>query len=249
MGPLRQQLLEMIQRDDRYDLPASYLDPLRLEAARELFAERREQISVLRRRAEDTGVTEIRSFEDLVPLLFSHTVYKSYPQNLVDQGKWAALGRWLKTLSVEDPTRVDVSDVTNVDEWIDRMRDAGHLLLATSGSSGKCSFLNSTRGDLEMKKRHWAKTLGWPKLTPKRDRAVFQLGPSRGPNSAIEAAQIGGGALGPARIDLLPDRRAAADLRGQRDGRDAQAHAGRRRDAAGDRGVRAARRGAGGAHE
>ena len=60
MGPLRQQLLEMIQRDDRYDLPASYLDPLRLEAARELFAERREQISVLRRRAEDTGVTEIR---------------------------------------------------------------------------------------------------------------------------------------------------------------------------------------------
>ena len=115
MGPLRRQLLEMIQRDDRYDLPASYLDPLRLEAARELFAERREQISVLRRRAEDTGVTEIRSFEDLVPLLFSHTVYKSYPQNLVDQGKWAALGRWLKTLSVEDPTTVDVSDVTNVD--------------------------------------------------------------------------------------------------------------------------------------
>ena len=206
MGPLRQQLLEMIQRDDRYDLPASYLDPLRLEAARELFAERREQISVLRRRAEDTGVTEIRGFEDLVPLLFSHTVYKSYPQNLVDQGKWAALGRWLKTLSVEDPTKVDVSDVTNVDAWIDRMRDAGHLLLATSGSSGKCSFLNSTRGDLELKKRHWAKTLGWPKLTPKRDRAVFQLGPSRGPNSAIEAAQIGAELWGrPGSIYFLTD--------------------------------------------
>ena len=206
MGPLRQQLLEMIQRDDRYDLPASYLDPLRLEAARELFAERREQISVLRRRAEDTGVTEIRNFEDLAPLLFSHTVYKSYPQNLVDQGKWAALGRWLKTLSVEDPTKVDVSDVTNVDAWIDRMRDAGHLLLATSGSSGKCSFLNSTHGDLEMKKRHWAKTLGWPKLRPNRDRAVFQLGPSRGPNSAIEAAQIGAELWGrPGSIHFLTD--------------------------------------------
>ena len=36
------------------------------------------------------------------------------------------------------------------------MRDAGHLLLATSGSSGKCSFLNSTRGDLELKTRHFA---------------------------------------------------------------------------------------------
>ena len=108
MGPIRRQLLDMILRDDRYDLPASELDPLRLDAARELFAERREQIPVLRRRAEETGVNEIRSFADLVPLLFSHTVYKSYPHNLVDQGKWEALGRWLKTLSVEDPTKVVV---------------------------------------------------------------------------------------------------------------------------------------------
>ena len=92
MGPIRRQLLDMILRDDRYDLPAAELEPLRLEAAREYFAERREQIAVLRRRADDTGVTEIRSFEDIVPLLFSHTVYKSYPQNLVEQGKWAALG-------------------------------------------------------------------------------------------------------------------------------------------------------------
>jgi hypothetical protein len=190
MGPVRQQLLDMILRDDRYDLPSSYLDPLRLEAARELFAERREQIPVLRRRADDSGVTEIRDFADLVPLLFSHTVYKSYPQNLVDQGKWGALARWLKTLSVEDPTKVDLSGVENVDDWIDRMRDAGHLLLATSGSSGKCSFLNSTRGDLELKTRHFAHMLGWPRLKPANDRAVFQLGPSSGPNSAIEAAQI-----------------------------------------------------------
>lgn len=206
MGPIRRQLLDMILRDDRYDLPASELEPLRLEAAREYFAERREQIAVLRRRADDTGVTEIRSFDDLVPLLFSHTVYKSYPQNLVEQGKWQALGRWLKTLSVEDPTTVDVSQVTNVDEWIDTMREAGHLLLATSGSSGKCSFLNSTRGDLEMKKQHWQQTLGWPHLTPAKDRTVFQLGPSRGPNSAIEAAQIGAELWGrPGSVHFLTD--------------------------------------------
>ena len=98
---------------------------------------------MLRRRADESASREIRSFDDLVPLLFSHTVYKSYPQNLVDQGQWVRSAQWLKTLSVEDPTHVDVSHVTNVDDWIDPMRDAGHLLLATSGSSGKCSFLNS----------------------------------------------------------------------------------------------------------
>lgn len=206
MGPIRQQLLDMILRDDRYDLPAAELDPLRLEAARELFAERREQIPVLRKRTEESGVTEIRSFHDLVPLLFAHTVYKSYPQNLVDQGKWQALGRWLRTLSVEDPTQVDVSGVRNVDEWIDTMRAHGHLLLATSGSSGKVSFLNSTRGDLEMKKRHWQRTLGWPYLTPNKDRVVFNLGPSEGPNSAIEASRIGAELWGkPGSIHFLTD--------------------------------------------
>ena len=206
MGPIRRQLLDMILRDDRYDLPASYLDPLRLEAARELFAERREQIPVLRRRAEDSGVNDVSTFADLVPLLFSHTVYKSYPQNLVEQGKWAALARWLKTLSVEDPTKVDLKGVTNVDDWIERMRGAGHLLLATSGSSGKCSFLNSTRGDLELKTRHFAHMLGWPRLKPANDRPVFQLGPRSGPNSAIEAAQICAAVWGrPGSVHFLTD--------------------------------------------
>ena len=128
MGPIRRQLLDMITREDRYDLPAAELEPLRLEAARELFAERREQIPVLRKRAEESGVAEIRSFHDLVPLLFAHTVYKSYPQNLVDQGKWSALGRWLKTLSVEDPTTVDVSGVRNVDDWIETMRVRAYVM-------------------------------------------------------------------------------------------------------------------------
>ena len=64
------------------------LRPLQLQAAREVFAERREQIAVLRRRADETGVREIRRFEDIVPLLFSHTVYKSYPANFVEQGRW-----------------------------------------------------------------------------------------------------------------------------------------------------------------
>jgi hypothetical protein len=189
--PIRQELLDSITSADRYDRNPAELRPLRLEAAREVFKERLEQIPVLRRRAQDSGITEIRSLADLVPLLFSHTVYKSYPVALVEEKKWDRLLRWLKTLSVEDPTSVDMAGVENIDDWINRLRDAGHLILATSGSSGKCSFLNSTRGDLELKTRHFANMLGWPYLRPSADRAVFMLGPSSGPNSAIEAAQIG----------------------------------------------------------
>lgn len=191
MSSARRQLIDMILEPDAYDRRPAELNALRLAAARELFAERREQIPVLRRRAEETGVREIRRFEDIVPLLFSHTVYKSYPATFVEQGRWDRMSQWLKTLSVEDPTRVDVQGVTGVDEWIERLGAAGHLLLATSGSSGKCSFLNATRGDYEQKKRHFAHTLGFPWLRPRQDRVVFMLGPSTGPNSAIEAARIG----------------------------------------------------------
>ena len=102
MTPIRQELLDSITRVDRYDRSPAELRPLRLEAARELFKERIEQIPVLRRRAQDSGVTEIRRLADLVPLLFSHTVYKSYPVALVEEKKWDRLLQWLKTLSVED---------------------------------------------------------------------------------------------------------------------------------------------------
>ena len=186
----RRELLDLIDKEDVYDAPPPDLNAMRLEAARELFAERREQIPVLKRRAQETGVDEIRSFADLVPLLFAHTVYKSYPTALVEKGRWDRLLQWLQTLSVQDVSNTDVEGVVDVDDWISRLRAAGHLVLATSGSSGKVSFLNQTVGDREGKKRHFTRTMGWPFVKPNADRPYFALGPSRGFNSAIEAQQI-----------------------------------------------------------
>jgi hypothetical protein len=84
--------------------------------------------------------------------------------------------------------------VADVDEWIARLWSAGHRVLATSGSSGKCSFLNQTAGDRAMKQRHFRHSVAWPFARPGADasqaRPVFWLGPIRGPNSAIEAANI-----------------------------------------------------------
>ena len=80
MTPTRHQLLEMIlDPDAAYDQPASDIAALQLRAAQELFDERRTQIPLLARRAEEAGVTRIASLADVVPLLFAHTVYKSYP--------------------------------------------------------------------------------------------------------------------------------------------------------------------------
>jgi len=190
MSSAREQLVEMINDADAYARPASEIEPLQLEAAQELFAERKEQIPLVAKRAADAGVTEIAAFSDLVPLLFAHTVYKSYPPSFVEKGRWDRMLQWLNTLSVEDVTGVDVEGVTDVDAWLERLEAAGHHLLATSGTTGKCSFLNHAETDFPGKFRHWSNTIGWPFVRPSQDRAYFSLGPSVGRNSAIEAATI-----------------------------------------------------------
>jgi hypothetical protein len=191
MTPERQRLLDMIvDPDSAYDQAPAEVLALQLAAADDLFRQRREQIPLVARRAEEAGIRSVRSLDDLVPLLFAHTVYKSYPAGFVEQGRWDRMLQWLDTLSVLDVTKTDVSGVADVDDWIARLWSAGHLVLATSGTSGKCSFLNQTEGDFAMKRRHFQHTVGWPFARAGSDRTVFWLGPIKGANSAIEAGRI-----------------------------------------------------------
>ncbi|SOE65565.1 hypothetical protein SAMN05414139_02698 [Burkholderia sp. D7] len=125
------------------------LRELQLAAMRERFAQCREQIKLLGRRAADMGVGEIRSEADMVPLLFAHQIYKSYPEQFMENGRWKHLSTWLQTLSSRRVTDVDLDGVGDVDTWMKRLRDCGHYVFSSSGTSGKCSFISQTRADLD----------------------------------------------------------------------------------------------------
>ena len=192
MTSIRAQLTDSVtDPGSAFDQPPEALRALQLQAAQEVFEQQVERIPLLRRRAEEAGITRISRLEDLVPLLFAHTVYKSYPQSFVDTGRWDRMLQWLQTLSAEELGDVDVSGVTDVDEWVERLHAAGHQVLVTSGTSGKCSFLNQSRGDFERKVRHYRHVTGWPYAQPNNDRDYFFLGPVKGANSAVESARIG----------------------------------------------------------
>lgn len=191
MESLRQELLDAVLNPAvAYNQDPQELLAKQLKVAQNLFQQRREQIPLVGRRAEEAGIQSINRLEDLVPLLFAHTVYKSYPNAFVEQGRWDRMLQWLNTLSVENTLDVNVDGVKDVDDWIERLWDAGHMVLATSGSSGKCSFLNHTLGDREYKKRHFKYSTAWPYAVANADRKVFWLGPIKGPNSAIESGQF-----------------------------------------------------------
>lgn len=190
MGDTRQELIDMIVTDHAFDHHQDEIEPRQLAAADAHFRDLRAKIPVLDRRATEMGIERIDSFADIVPLLFAHTVYKSYPESFVEKGRWDRMLAWLTTLSANDLKSIDVSGVGDADEWLDRLKDNDCMVLATSGSSGKCSFLPASTADKELKYRHFANATGWPYAKANNQFEVFWTGPIEGPNSAIEAGQF-----------------------------------------------------------
>ncbi|MGF6735111.1 hypothetical protein OKW50_007283 [Paraburkholderia youngii] len=165
------------------------LRELQLAAMKERFAERREQIKLLRRRADDVGIADVNRHTDMVPLLFAHQIYKSYPEQFIDNGRWKHLSVWLQTLSSKRVGDVEVNGVDNVDAWMDRLRDAGHHVFSSSGTSGKCSFVSQTRADLDNVTESCVKLGVYGNALIQRDfgkRPVFLMMPPGGAHRHIE---------------------------------------------------------------
>jgi hypothetical protein len=158
------------------------LEPLWVDAINRRFQECRGRVRILDQLAEAAGINEVNSLEEVVPLLFAHTAYKSYPESFVDRGQWDRMNLWLNTLSKHPVEGVDVDGIGDADDWIARLHDAGHYVFATSGTSGKNSFLNQSGQDVT-----FADGAAIPKGIPQnRSRPVFVLGPRKAPNRASQ---------------------------------------------------------------
>lgn len=188
----RAYLLDMIDEDDPFDHSTEDLLALRLEAVNELFQAQRQEIVVLDRRAREAGIEEIGNLQDIVPLLFAHTIYKSYPQSFVENRRWDRMLAWLNTLSTGDPRGIDMEGVEDIDGWLGRLKANGHGLLASTGTTGKCSFLDSTPGDRARKLRHLTFAFGFPGHRADKSRLVFWAGPAEGFNGSVEIGQMVG---------------------------------------------------------
>jgi hypothetical protein len=187
----RDEIRALARSGGTFEQPSGQLRVLQLEAARECFAEHRERIPLLRRRAEEEGIKEIGAQADIVPLLFSHTSYKSYPLSYITSGHWDRLLRWYSTVSVAEPEEVDIDGVTDIDDWIGRLGAAGHRLYITSGTSGKVSFLNSVKEDRDLLWDVMANLTCWPRpLPPERIRRGYILAPATGPMRSIDGFQM-----------------------------------------------------------
>ena len=123
-------------------LPREAMQAKQLSALRERFASLNGKIPMLEKLASKQGIERIESVEDVVPLLFEHSMYKSYPRTFLENYQFTRINAWLGKLTAHDISRVEVSDCKSIDEWLGRMEAETELRIThSSGTTGTMSFL------------------------------------------------------------------------------------------------------------
>jgi len=142
-----------------HSVPRDELHRLQIGNLRRRFADLRGRVPMLEKLADRQGIDSIDRLEDVVPLLFEHTMYKSYPPQLLEESRFADINRWLGKLTVHDPAAVDVSACECLDDWIDAMDAESPLALCvTSGTTGTMSLMPHSKEEMDRHVRTYRMT-------------------------------------------------------------------------------------------
>jgi hypothetical protein len=161
MGEAVRHLLRYMPEASGFDIPFAEICDLQIAAMNERLQERIERIKLVKLRAQDADISEIRSFEDVVPLLLPHTAYKSYPESFLTERKWDRLTKWLGTVSAYPTDKVDLSDVHEIDDWVEACAKAGHFVSCSSGTTGKSAMLVASQPDLDFASKDGVAAVEW----------------------------------------------------------------------------------------
>ncbi|MEV6925206.1 hypothetical protein AB0M46_11980 [Dactylosporangium sp. NPDC051485] len=113
------------------------------------FAQHVESIPMVARLAGRQGVTAIDDLADVVPLLFEHTMYKSYPISLLARQQFGRLTEWIGKLTSVPVTSVDLTGCTSIDQWLNTVSAQTDIdIFHSSGTSGTMSFFPWSKQDL-----------------------------------------------------------------------------------------------------
>ena len=130
--------LSRVHQRDLYAHTAQDVEAYRLAELKARFDELQPRVGALRKLAQLQGVSRIDSLDDAAPLLFQHTVYKSYPMAFLEKGRFDALTKWFGQLTAHDLSKVDASGCKFVDEWLLLLQNTTPLKpIHTTGTSGK----------------------------------------------------------------------------------------------------------------
>ncbi len=173
-----EKLTKQVDAPDRFDYSAAEVRALQVEALDERIQERKTCIKLLAHRANEAGTSKITSVEDIVPLLFPHTAYKSYPESFLIEERWDRLTKWLGTVSPYPIEGVDLEGIADIDEWIERLAAKGYFISCSSGTTSKSAMLIASQQDMDWSKLDTVGVFSWGSgLQPAQDRMMVGCAP------------------------------------------------------------------------
>jgi hypothetical protein len=135
-----------------HSVPRERLAELQRAGLAARFEQHAAEIPMVGVLAERQGIRSVEGVEDVVPLLFEHTMYKSYPPILLERRDFRSLTRWIDKLTATDLSGVDASGCDSIDSWLELLLvEAGLDSMFSSGTSGTMSFLPWSVRDLEVR--------------------------------------------------------------------------------------------------
>jgi hypothetical protein len=139
-----------------HGVPRAELESLQRAAMARRFAQHRESIGMVGKLADRLGIREVVGLDDLVPLLFPHTVFKSYPSSLLDKKRFDLMTKWLDRLTSYDLSMVDTTGCDSVDAWIDRLDEQTPLeVITSSGTTGTLSIIPKDKAGASYGMKMW----------------------------------------------------------------------------------------------
>ncbi len=141
-------LVEISYRD-WWAMPQAEVDAFQLKVLQQRFNDLKDKVVTLGKLAEIQGVDAITTLDDVVPILFQHTAYKSYPMSLLEKGKFKQLTQWLNKLTAHDLSNLDVSGCQSIDDWFQALDEQTPMCIVhSSGTSGKLSIIPRDKDDI-----------------------------------------------------------------------------------------------------
>ncbi len=178
VGENVRKLLSYMGTGSGYDVPYEEVREAQVAAINERLQEMGPKIKVVGFRAKEAGISEVRTLEDVVPLLLPHTAYKSYPESFLTGEKWDRLTKWLSTVTSLPVDQVDTDNIADIDEWIERLGQAGIYASCSSGTTGKSAILPSSPADVEFACQDGVDACCWgANIEAAQDRLIFGIAP------------------------------------------------------------------------
>ncbi|MEM7410930.1 MAG: hypothetical protein AAF430_11895 [Myxococcota bacterium] len=123
-------------------IPRDGLESLQREAMRTRVAQHRASIEMVKNLADRLGIDEVQEFDDVVPLLFAHTAFKSYPAALLDNKRFDLMTKWLQKHTPHDLSQVPTEGLDSIEAWIEALDEHSNLRpITSSGTTGTISII------------------------------------------------------------------------------------------------------------